>query len=102
MQNDYEKIRQRAYEIWDREGRQEGRAEEHWQQAERELAASQADAPSDTTNEAGLPALPIKAEAGVAAQAKRPGNGASKPTPTGAPPTARRKRRGAQQPLSQT
>ena len=101
MQSDYEKIRQRAYEIWDREGRQEGRAEEHWQQAERELAASQADAPPDTMNEAGMPARPIKAETGFAAQAKRPGNGASQSVPAGAPPAARRKRRGAQ-PLSQT
>ena len=101
MQSDYEKIRQRAYEIWDREGRQEGRAEEHWEQAERELAASQADAPSDMTNEAGSPAQPIKAESGIAAQPKRPGNGASQLTAAGAPPAARRKRRGAQ-PLSQT
>lgn len=28
-----EKIRQRAYEIWEREGRPAGRAEEHWRQA---------------------------------------------------------------------
>jgi Protein of unknown function (DUF2934) len=34
-----ERIRQRAYEIWAREGRPEGRADEHWQQAETELAA---------------------------------------------------------------
>ena len=37
MHKDDEKIRQRAYEIWDREGRQEGRDEEYWLQAEREI-----------------------------------------------------------------
>ena len=32
-----ERVRARAYEIWEREGRQEGSHEAHWQQAEREL-----------------------------------------------------------------
>ena len=35
-----ERIRQRAYEIWEREGRPEGREQEHWEQAEREVAKS--------------------------------------------------------------
>ena len=39
---DHEKIRERAFEIWDREGRQDGRADEHWSQAERELGAPEA------------------------------------------------------------
>jgi hypothetical protein len=33
-----ERIRQRAYEIWEREGRPEGREQAHWEQAEREVA----------------------------------------------------------------
>jgi hypothetical protein len=33
-----ERIRQRAYEIWEREGRPEGREQAHWEQAEREIA----------------------------------------------------------------
>ncbi|MGH6915286.1 MAG: DUF2934 domain-containing protein [Geminicoccales bacterium] len=33
-----ERIRQRAYEIWEREGRPEGRQQAHWEQAEREVA----------------------------------------------------------------
>jgi hypothetical protein len=33
-----ERIRARAQEIWESEGRPEGRAEEHWTQAEREIA----------------------------------------------------------------
>ena len=32
-----ERIRRRAYEIWEREGRPEGRASEHWYEAAREL-----------------------------------------------------------------
>ena len=33
----HEEISQRAREIWEREGRPEGRAKEHWLQAETEL-----------------------------------------------------------------
>ena len=41
MESDrYEAIRKRAYEIWERNGRPEGRRDEHWQQAEAELAAA--------------------------------------------------------------
>jgi hypothetical protein len=31
-------IERRAYQIWERDGRPEGRAKEHWRQAEQELA----------------------------------------------------------------
>jgi len=34
---DHEAIRRRAYEIWEAEGRPEGREQEHWIQAQREL-----------------------------------------------------------------
>ncbi len=40
MDSDDEKIRARAYELWDSNGRQHGRDEEHWLQAERELGAA--------------------------------------------------------------
>ena len=43
MQDREQKIRERAYEIWDREGRPLGREIEHWAQAERELAAREID-----------------------------------------------------------
>jgi hypothetical protein len=33
-----ELIRQRAYDLWDRAGRPEGREAEHWHQAEREIS----------------------------------------------------------------
>jgi hypothetical protein len=36
---DESRIRQRAYEIWERAGRPEGRHGEHWAQAAQELAA---------------------------------------------------------------
>ena len=35
---DDQKVRARAYAIWEREGRPEGRHDEHWHQAEQELA----------------------------------------------------------------
>ena len=35
------RIRQRAYEIWDRDGRLEGRADEHWRRAELEIMAEE-------------------------------------------------------------
>jgi hypothetical protein len=37
-----EKIRLRALEIWREQGRPEGRAREHWEQAEREVDAEDA------------------------------------------------------------
>ena len=37
MTNKEEKIRQRAHRMWEEEGRPEGRAEEHWQRAAREV-----------------------------------------------------------------
>ncbi|MER8548044.1 DUF2934 domain-containing protein [Mesorhizobium sp. M0684] len=39
----HEKIRQRAYEIWVREGRPHGEHERHWQQAKHELGLDDAD-----------------------------------------------------------
>lgn len=35
---DEERIRRRAHEIWEREGRPQGRENEHWNQARLELA----------------------------------------------------------------
>ena len=45
-----ERVRARAYEIWEREGRTEGSHEAHWQQAERELEGERAGAP-DTSGQ---------------------------------------------------
>jgi hypothetical protein len=83
MQRDHDKIQERAYEIWNREGRQDGRAEEYWAQAERELGAPEASSAPGVT-----------ADPAVSTQAKKKGDSASlsaKPTETG-----QRKRRGSQ------
>jgi len=37
MSDKEQRIRTRAYEIYEQEGRHDGRAEEHWQQAKREI-----------------------------------------------------------------
>ena len=37
----YDRLARRAYEIWEQAGRPEGRALDHWMQAERELSADQ-------------------------------------------------------------
>ena len=85
MQSDDEKIRQRAYEIWVREGQQEGRDQDYWLQAEGELAQETAAAPGgEDTSSASRVKKPTAAN-GIANQA------AAKPPG--------RKRRG-QQPLS--
>jgi hypothetical protein len=50
MSNDREEqLRQRAYEIWEAEGRPEGRHKDHWHQAERELAEYQNANPTGAT-----------------------------------------------------
>ncbi|RVJ40003.1 DUF2934 domain-containing protein [Sinorhizobium meliloti] len=36
-EDDEDRIRARAYEIWEREGRPDGGHERHWHQAEKEL-----------------------------------------------------------------
>jgi hypothetical protein len=36
----HQRIKLRAYLIWEQEGRPEGRAEEHWRRAETEVAGS--------------------------------------------------------------
>jgi Protein of unknown function (DUF2934) len=40
MEHTLERIRQRAYEIWDADGRADGKAGEHWLAAEREVLSS--------------------------------------------------------------
>lgn len=40
-----DRIRLRAYRIWEREGRPEGRAEEHWRQAEYEVSQEEPEEP---------------------------------------------------------
>ncbi len=48
MQNE-DSVRQRAHEIWERQGRPEGRQEEHWAQARREIEAGSGPPPPAAT-----------------------------------------------------
>ena len=64
---DEERIRRRAHEIWEREGRPEGRHEEHWARARREVEAEEGGSPTDT--------------APGSAGADRAGGGGSPPPP---------------------
>jgi hypothetical protein len=38
-----DRIKKRAYALWDKEGRPEGRADEHWYQAEAEVIGAEVD-----------------------------------------------------------
>jgi hypothetical protein len=95
MGKDHEKIRARAYDIWDRDGRQNGRDQEYWLQAERELGASDADRTGCT--EAAAIAKADKAILSEAPAKAQKTNGAAKAVAAKAAP---RKRRGSQ-PASQ-
>jgi hypothetical protein len=59
------RVRERAYRIWEGEGRPDGRAEEHWHLAEREIADEEA-------REDGLGRDPGAASASDAAAADAP------------------------------
>lgn len=55
-----EEIRLRSYQIWEREGRPEGRAEEHWCLAKSELKAEMEEASmAGKKTDVVLPRLPI-------------------------------------------
>lgn len=47
-------IEKRAYEIWEAEGRPQGREADHWAAAERELTGAQQTSGADTATEAAL------------------------------------------------
>lgn len=50
-----DRIRDRAYQLWDQAGQPEGREDEFWYRAERELSADQ---DVDSSEEASEPRLP--------------------------------------------
>jgi Protein of unknown function (DUF2934) len=52
-----DKVRERAYAIWEREGQPEGGAERHWAQAEEELRAEE----QGMTDPSAAPATPESA-----------------------------------------
>ena len=56
MDQDWEeRIRARAYEIWEREGRQEGSHLAHWEQAENELRVEEGGERQKVENDAATP-----------------------------------------------
>ena len=69
LQEREEQIRQRAHEIWEAEGRPEGRHEEHWARAEASLA--EAERPQRARKPKAATAPRANAEAGEAAPRKR-------------------------------
>jgi hypothetical protein len=82
MTIDFEQtIRERAYHIWEREGRAHGRAEDHWHAARRELASLAQDTMSI--------AVPSRAADSVKKPRKRAAPVAPKPE-LAAPPRRRR------------
>jgi hypothetical protein len=101
MQDDRQnKIRQRAYDLWHNEGRQDGRAEDYWAQAEREI-----DAEHGVAAEAGSELPAVQADSGTVTPAPaKKASTAAKKSGNGIAPLAGksaegpRKRRGAQSP----
>src|SRR3954454_5012285 len=76
MSDKERRIRARAYEIYEQEGRHDGRAEEHWQQPKREiehaLASAQAqaaEAPAQPPTTADEPTRPSPKETQTGADA---------------------------------
>jgi hypothetical protein len=68
------KIEQRAYEIWDREGRPHGKALEHWHQAVAEIAREEEQAATARAEKAGKKEpKPKKAASKAPAAAKTSG-----------------------------
>ena len=85
-----DRIRRRAYELWQQAG-QSGTPEDHWLQAERELAA---DRPEATVEDA------APAEAVAAVEAITSGGQGEAPAPAKAPSKPRAPRKAAQKPAA--
>ncbi len=82
------RIREKAYAIWEREGRPDDRHEEHWARARREIEAESGAAAKRTaeprTEETAAEAAPAKAKSG-AAKASRKKSPAAEPEAKAAP-----------------
>ena len=66
-------VRERAHEIWEREGRPHGRDEAHWRQAEDELTAAQPKKPAAGARPKAAPASGEAPAADDAPKRKRAG-----------------------------
>jgi hypothetical protein len=83
MDNLEDKIRVRAYEIWERQGRT-GHPEDHWHEAERQVRAQEGstESPQDHTDATVQEAPPIKAVEAVEVAHKGPANPRRSPRQT--------------------
>lgn len=59
-----EKIRQRAYELWEAEGRPDGKQQEHWERAAREIEAEEAGESASKGSDSDSSGLPGDLQAG--------------------------------------
>ena len=84
--SDEERIRRRAHEIWESEGQPEGRHEEHWTQAHREVEQEQAGSQPEPTEPDANPAGSVPPGSAGPKRAKR---GASPPPDAAASEAAR-------------
>lgn len=66
-----DEVSRRAYELWEKDGRPEGRELEHWLRAENELRSRQ------TAEDASQAGAEYINERSIAADSRSPGNGAS-------------------------
>lgn len=88
-----ERIKQRAYELWEADGRPHGRDAEHWARAERELRQGGARQASIKTgngkasNGASAKTAPRSPSAASKPGAAKPAGGASPARPAGPSPT---------------
>lgn len=86
-----DQLRQRAYRIWEAEGRPEGMEAEHWARAERELAGEETD-PASAATPAPAPRSRRKPPAAEPAATQIAGSGVKKPTPARKPAAPRNKK----------
>ncbi|HLI12554.1 MAG TPA: DUF2934 domain-containing protein [Alphaproteobacteria bacterium] len=74
VENKEEKIRERAYQIWEREGRPHGRDGLHWQKAEEEIASEERRASQPSS-----PSMPLKSKERVSRTSSRKSAGKRNP-----------------------
>ena len=88
---DLDEIRKRAYELYEEDGRPEGRHEDHWHRAEREIAAEEAGsskAPRRAASPRKAPGKPAAAASAAATPARSRGSGGETRAPKTAAPKA--------------
>ena len=97
MENIEDRIRRRAYEIWEQEGRPDGREVDHWLRAAREIADEEGRGEGMAAAAASAPA--VSAPTASTPTASTPT--ASTPTAGARKPAARARKTGAKEPSAQ-